>query len=64
MEKLLRPQKVADLLGVSIPTLYRLMKTPDFPDKIRISKQATGFFDSEIREWAESKKESSNMKTV
>lgn len=61
MEKLIRPNSLADKLGVSIPTLYRLMKTPEFPDKIRISKQAIGFRESEIMNWMEAQKEPSNM---
>ncbi|REL33753.1 AlpA family phage regulatory protein [Rhodohalobacter sp. SW132] len=61
MNKIIRPKTVALKLGISIPTLYRRMKEPDFPDKIRISKQATGFVESEINEWIESQRESSNM---
>lgn len=59
MEKLIRPNSLAEKLGVSIPTLYRLMKKPEFPDKIRISSQAIGFRESEISDWMESKKEPS-----
>ena len=61
MEKLIRPKHLSEKLGVSIPTLYRLMKKPEFPDKIRISSQAIGFRESEISEWMESQKEPSNM---
>jgi prophage regulatory protein len=61
MENLIRPNTLSKKLGVSIPTLYRLMKTPEFPDKIRISRQAIGFRESEIIEWMESQKESSNI---
>lgn len=61
MKKIIRPKTVANKLGISIPTLYRRMKEPDFPDKIRLSKQATGFVESEIEDWANSNRESSNM---
>ena len=64
MDKIIRPNDVAAKLGISIPTLYRRMKDPDFPDKIRISKQATGFVESEINDWIETKRESSNMELV
>ncbi len=59
MEKLIRPNALAEKLGVSIPTLYRLMKKPEFPDKIRISSQAIGFRESEISAWMESQREPS-----
>jgi len=59
MEKLIRPKALSEQLGVSIPTLYRLMKKPEFPDKIRISSQAIGFRESEISEWMESQREPS-----
>jgi len=57
MEKLIRPKELSKKLGVSIPTLYRLMKSPAFPDRIRISKQAVGFRESEILKWIESRRE-------
>lgn len=47
------------MLGISIPTLYRISKDPEFPSKVQISPQAVGFYQSEIMEWMESKKESS-----
>lgn len=57
MEKLLRPKIVCEYLGISIPTLYRISKDPDFPSKVKISPQAVGFYESEIMDWMESKKE-------
>jgi prophage regulatory protein len=57
MEKLLRPKQVQDILGISEATLYRRMKAPDFPSKVRISKQAIGFYESEILDWMEAQKE-------
>jgi len=54
---IIRPVQTAKLLGVSVPTLYRLMKQPDFPSRIQLSKQCVGFRESEIEEWIESRKE-------
>lgn len=59
MEKIIRPNDLAQKLGISIPTLFRRMKQPDFPDKIRLSTQAIGFRESEIDDWLESQKEPS-----
>lgn len=61
MERIIRPNDLAERLSISIPTLYRKMKEPDFPDKIRLSKQAIGFRESEIDEWLNSQREPSNM---
>jgi len=57
MDTLLRPRELAERLSISIPTLYRRLKEPDFPKKVRISSQAIGFKESEVQEWIESKKE-------
>lgn len=51
MDNLIRPKDLANKLGIGISTLYERMKQPDFPRKIRISKQAVGFRESEIDEW-------------
>ena len=55
--QLLRPSKVCNILGISLATLYREMKKPEFPSKIRISAKAVGFKESEIIQWIEDKKE-------
>ncbi|WP_138431877.1 helix-turn-helix transcriptional regulator [Fodinibius saliphilus] len=57
MEKLIRPNALAEKLGISISTLYERMKEPDFPRKVRISKQAVGFRESEVMEWIEANTE-------
>ena len=57
MDKLIRPKELQSILGISEATLYRRMKDPDFPQKIRISKQAIGFKSSEIEEFIEANQE-------
>lgn len=64
MEKLLRPKTVCEKLGISIPTLYRISKDPDFPSKVRISKQAVGFRESEMIEWMDRNTEDQPQKEV
>lgn len=64
MEKIIRPNALSKLLSISIPTLYRKMKEPDFPDKIRLSKQAIGFRESEIDEWLNSQREPSHIEII
>lgn len=55
MDTLIRPKDLATKLGISIPTLYRRMKEPDFPRKVQISTQSVGFRETEVQEWIESK---------
>lgn len=38
MEKLIRPQALADKLGIGLSTLYDRMKEPDFPAKSKFQK--------------------------
>lgn len=54
MERLIRPKELQEILGISEATLYRRMKEPDFPDKVRISSLAIGFKETEIEDWIES----------
>jgi len=57
MEKLIRPQTLANNLGIGLSTLYDRMKEPDFPRKVQISKNAVGFRESEVMEWMEANTE-------
>lgn len=61
MEKLIRPQALADYLGIGLSTLYDRMKEPDFPRKVQISKNAVGFRESEIMEWMDDNTEPKNV---
>ena len=55
MDNILRPQILAKKLGVSISSLYDIMKEPDFPPKVKMSKNRVGFRESQIEEWIEKK---------
>ncbi len=55
--QILRPMEVSKLLNVSPQTLYRMEKRGDLPKRIKISKRATGFLESDIREFLETKRE-------
>lgn len=60
MEKLIRPQTLAEKLGIGLSTLYDRMKKPDFPRKVQISNNAVGFRESEVMEWIEANTEIKN----
>lgn len=56
--QLVRISRAAELLDISVPTLYRRINDdPDFPDKIQISKRCSGFKLNELREYIESCRE-------
>jgi len=53
--RIIRPKELADLLSVSIPTLYRMMD--ELPPKIKLSKRgrAVGWRMSDIEKYLESR---------
>jgi prophage regulatory protein len=63
MDTLIRPQDLANRLGIGLSTLYDRMKRPDFPRKVQISTQAVGFRESEIIAWMEANTEKKEPQT-
>ena len=53
--KLIRPNELAEMLSVSLPTLWRMEKRGNLPPKRQISKRAVGWLDTDIKEWLESR---------
>ena len=51
--QILRNQDVADLLGVSKQTVWRLYKSGELPPKVQISGRANGWTWGTIREFIE-----------
>lgn len=49
--KSIRPKEVAELLGISVPTVWRWVKRPDFPPPIRMSSRVTCWTVGEILAW-------------
>jgi len=57
IDRILRKPAVEEILGISTSTLYRVLKNdPTFPRPILISERASGFRESELQAWIESKK--------
>lgn len=56
-KRILRPKQVTNLIAVSLPTLWRLIKKGDFVQKIQISSKAVGFFEEDVVAWLEKRKE-------
>ena len=62
-EKILRPQAVVKMVGLSRSTLWRMENEGLFPARRKISKAAIGWLESEVLKWMAERvkvKESSN----
>ncbi len=49
--RIIRANELAELLSVSITTIFRMYKNGDLPPKVKISKRAVGWTESDIEEW-------------
>ena len=47
--------EVSELLGISIPTINRLIKKGEFPSKVKISPRRMVFMKEQIKEWIDQK---------
>lgn len=53
---IIRPNRTANKIGASLPTLWRRVKDdPDFPQPVKMSSAITGFVESEIDAYIERK---------
>lgn len=57
MTQIIRTVDLAQRLGVSKQTLWRLSKDPTFPKKVKISQRAVGWKVSEIEIWIQTNQE-------
>ena len=55
MDKLLNREQVAEAVGLSVPSLYRLMAKGHFPRPLKIGLRAVRWRESDIREFIESR---------
>ncbi len=55
-DRLLRTDEVLEMTGLSRTTLWRVEKEdPSFPVRRKVSRQITGFLESEIMAWISSR---------
>ncbi len=54
-QKVIRLPEVKDRIGMSKPSIYRLMKLGKFPQAKRLGERSVGWFESEIDEWLDSR---------
>ncbi len=52
---MLRPKDVAARVGLSVQTLYRLVKQGEFPPWVKLSKRSSGWRASDVEAWLASR---------
>lgn len=57
--KIYRPYQLAEILGISKTTLWRMEKAGELPQRYKISERAVGWLEEDIREWLEERREKS-----
>jgi len=55
--KIIRPKELANMLSISISTLYKMQDDDQLPAKVKISSHAVGWLRSDIEEWLMSRKQ-------
>ena len=50
-DRILRPRELADRIGLSLATLWRLRRRGDLPEPIRLSPGCVGWRTSDIEAW-------------
>lgn len=51
-----RIDQAASYVGLSRATIYRLIKTGDFPSPLRLGERSVGFDSEDLDEWLDAKK--------
>ncbi|WP_441001154.1 helix-turn-helix transcriptional regulator [Fodinibius sp. SL11] len=54
--KIIRPKELANMLSISISTLYKMQDEGQLPPKIKISNNAVGWLRTDIEEWLSQRK--------
>lgn len=54
--RIIRRHPLAEMLGISLSTLARMVRDQTFPAPIRLSAQAVGWDMSEVESWLESRR--------
>ncbi len=52
-DRILRPRELADRIGLSLATLWRLRRRGDLTEPIRLSPGCVGWRSSDIERWLE-----------
>ena len=55
--RLLRRRQVEEITGIGRSSIYRLMKSGEFPQRVRVGRNAVRWRESDITAWVESRPE-------
>lgn len=55
MDRIIRKPELLQITGVSIATIYRWISDDLFPAPLKLGPNATGWRESAVREWLESR---------
>ena len=55
--RLLRRRQVEEITGLSRSSIYRLMKSGEFPQRVKVGRNGSRWRDSAITAWVESRPE-------
>lgn len=55
MKKLIKKNEVLLTCGISTSTLYRLIKSGQFPQAVKTSERAVAWIENEVAEWIETR---------
>lgn len=56
-DRLMRRQKVEELIGLSRASIYRLIDKGEFPRPVRVSPKAVRWKESDVTAWIQSRPE-------
>ncbi|KUJ75808.1 hypothetical protein AVO42_11045 [Thiomicrospira sp. XS5] len=54
-DRIIRKKELALMLGISEATIYRWIKTENFPKAIKLGANSVGWWQSEIDQWLNSR---------
>ena len=55
MRKLIKKNEVMEMCGISSSTLYRLIKSGQFPNPVKTSERSVAWIENEVEQWIDSR---------
>lgn len=60
--RFIRMNEVVKLLGLTRPTVYRMIARGDFPERTQLSSRCVGWWQSEVMEWINVRRQAAAQK--
>jgi len=57
MDRIIRKNELLKIVGLSDPTIWRMEGAGTFPKRIKLGGNSVGWYESEIIEWMEKKRQ-------